>query len=483
MGKNSEKNMSMAPSKNNVAGKLRSERTKKLMMKCQKCHLKFSSQKKFIQHLREHANSRNRYGKSTQCDSCSMVFPTQTKAIQHKHRAHPDIPNSFCQFCGKLFVLKNSLDEHLAKEHANQMSQSCNLIKCDHCSATFSNAVALQYHVKSLHQQINYLLANDLYIPPSSTKIIRSNSSELFSAYYCHLCGVEYMIKNSLKKHLYEIHQPEERNKKPDDLIKCRTCEAIFFTKLAYEKHLVFHKPNDFYAANQEARMKVVSRVDQDFDISRVPLLQEINIMMKQMTESNMLPQNGLGTPNILTNPIKIEPDDSNVGLEPSFQNKSLDIIPIQSVKVEKFNVSEKFLPSGAFDKTDYDQNQSQTNKLILTKNTELENKKIQEKNKISTLNRKIFQTKKISSETKPPIITKSNSKNPSPTDSGASFKEIDKTSKACTIVSNKLENKIVIKSRTDATMEIVDSQNKVILLKKVVLKKKPKVKVKMENQ
>ncbi|KAJ4437075.1 hypothetical protein ANN_17210, partial [Periplaneta americana] len=106
--------------------------------------------------------------------------------------------------------------------------------------------------------------------PPPTKKIKVNNAGEAQSVYYCHLCGFEYIVKFNLQKHLERQHSEQERNKVPEDLIKCTTCDALFYNKRAYDNHNMYHKPDDLYVTSEEQRLQTVSRVDQDFDIRRV---------------------------------------------------------------------------------------------------------------------------------------------------------------------------------------------------------------------
>ena len=57
----------------------------------------------------------------------------------------------------------------------------------------------------------------------------------------------------------------------PEDMLKCSTCDSMFYTKKAFDAHNVHHKPEDLYVTSEEQRLNIVARVDQDFDFRRVP--------------------------------------------------------------------------------------------------------------------------------------------------------------------------------------------------------------------
>lgn len=124
---------------------------------------------------------------------------------------------------------------------------------CSECGANFHNVGAQQYHIKSVHKRIQSLF-KPIPTPPPSKKIKINSANEVHSVYYCYLCGTEYVIKFNLQKHLERAHTEEERNSVPQDLIKCTTCDALFYNKKAYDTHNIYHKPNDLYVTSEEQR-------------------------------------------------------------------------------------------------------------------------------------------------------------------------------------------------------------------------------------
>lgn len=109
------------------------------------------------------------------------------------------------------------------------------------------------------------------FIPNPSKKVRLNQAGEIISIYYCHLCGSEYMLKFNLLKHIEDHHSYEDRCAMPEDMLKCSTCDSMFYTKKAFDAHNVHHKPEDLYVTSEEQRLNIVARVDQDFDFRRVP--------------------------------------------------------------------------------------------------------------------------------------------------------------------------------------------------------------------
>jgi len=206
------------------------------------------------------------------CDMCQESFETVTLAIQHKFRRHPNSNKKYyCGFCGKQYPLQICKDNHIKSDHSKE-TRGKQIYKCKECSAEFYAVEAIKAHIRSSHQRVTALINPVATFGPSK-KIKMNISGEPNSVYYCHLCGHEYMVKFNLQKHLEANHTLEERNGPPEQLIKCKLCEAMFYNKKAWDSHNLLHSPNDLYINNEEDRKLAVSRVDQDFDQSRVPSL------------------------------------------------------------------------------------------------------------------------------------------------------------------------------------------------------------------
>jgi len=207
---------------------------------------------------------------SVSCDVCEAVFESVTLAIHHKYKLHPNCQkNYYCGFCGKQFPLEVCKEIHIRTEHKNDKKTN-NLYRCRQCHIDFYSVQAVDAHVKNSHKRVANILVPTTTMP-ASKKIKHNNNGEPSSVYYCHLCGMEYMVKFNLQKHLEGHHTEEERNKKAEELVKCMLCEAMFYNKKAYTTHNFHHTPDDLYIDTEQQRKTAVTRVDCDFDLSRVP--------------------------------------------------------------------------------------------------------------------------------------------------------------------------------------------------------------------
>jgi len=277
--------------------------TKQSSHKCVMCEANLSSKAELQAHFRRHANGeidmKGRCTKSLEatkpehnvsskvvpkptagvkeivwisCDVCQESFETVTLAIQHKFRKHPNSNKKYyCGFCGRQYPLEICRENHIKSDHKKD-TRGKQIYKCKDCAAEFFTVDAIKYHIRSSHQRVTALINPTATFGPSK-KIKMNISGEPNSVFYCHLCGHEYMVKFNLQKHLEANHTAEERNGPPEQLIKCKLCEAMFYNKKAWDSHNLLHTPNDLYINNEADRKLAVARVDQDFDHSRVPSL------------------------------------------------------------------------------------------------------------------------------------------------------------------------------------------------------------------
>lgn len=273
--------------------------------KCVMCEARLASKEELQEHFRLHANSQidmkgrkavnavkpivkqvvkkvpvekkktgNVTSKWTECDVCHEMFETPTLAIQHKFRKHRGSQKKyFCAHCGKQFPLEVCRENHIKAEHKTE-KKGGNIYQCKDCAAQFFNLDAIKYHIRSAHQRVSSLI-NPVFTVGPSKKIKTNIAGEASSVFYCHLCGQEYLVKFNLQKHIEAMHPPEERNAHPEQLIRCKLCEAVFYSKKAWESHNMLHSPGDLYINKEEDRKLAVARIDQDFDHSRVPGMME----------------------------------------------------------------------------------------------------------------------------------------------------------------------------------------------------------------
>lgn len=203
------------------------------------------------------------------CDICNEVFRSTSSAITHKFRKHPEsVEKHYCPHCGMMFPIKANRDKHMSSHGTSAKPNQ--VFPCLPCKVAFYNEQARSFHIESAHKGA-IRLVNPIQTPAPSLKIVVNNAGEAHSIYYCHLCGCEYQVKYNLQKHLISRHTEEERNATPQAVVQCSMCSALFYSERAYAAHSLHHRQSDLYATSETMRQQVVQRIDQDFDLRRVP--------------------------------------------------------------------------------------------------------------------------------------------------------------------------------------------------------------------
>lgn len=155
------------------------------------------------------------------CNNCETTFKNSAELNKHI-LTHNESIGEQCQYCGKKYVDKFSLQLHLDTAHENQdSSQLDQTIKkeknkrerktkeqpgeynCESCNKQFSFKSSLNRHIQIVHEQ---------------TK-----------RFCCDICGEKFTVKNSLKYHMY-IHT----DSKP---YSCNMCSKAFRQPAALFRH------------------------------------------------------------------------------------------------------------------------------------------------------------------------------------------------------------------------------------------------------
>ncbi|XP_074106151.1 uncharacterized protein LOC141531940 [Cotesia typhae] len=295
--------------------------TIKVEYKCVLCEASLESKEALQVHFRKHANKEiDARGKpfaskppptanDSACDICGKSFQTIAATIRHRFKIHPNSPAKFyCGYCGMQFPLKTHRDAHVTShDTSDDKSTTEEHEKCEECNVVFYNKKALNYHYKSVHKRLVHMF-QPIATPPPSNKIKVNSMNDALSVYYCHLCGVEYIVKFNLQQHLERVHSPEEREAVPSDLIKCTMCSAFFYSKKAYDTHNSYHQPDDLYVTSEEQRLQTITKIDQDFDIRRVKPRTE-KYIPKSLSRKSSVNRQNYSTVNVK---VKSEPESNS---------------------------------------------------------------------------------------------------------------------------------------------------------------------------
>lgn len=192
----------------------------------------------------------------TRCDVCGVSFDSIPSTIRHRFKMHPNSTKFYCSYCGMQFPLKvNALWYFLLSFSSLFLYIIISMclyritgiiIKCRttqlkaRIKMNTENAKSVMWYFTTRRHWITIIVpfikgsdlpidpSSRIYIyefiiwlvlffrmvyifqpiatPPPSNKIKLNSMNDALSVYYCHLCGVEYVIKFNLQQHLEKMH-------------------------------------------------------------------------------------------------------------------------------------------------------------------------------------------------------------------------------------------------------------------------------------
>ncbi|CAH2083261.1 unnamed protein product [Euphydryas editha] len=157
---------------------------------CLACDKRFASVATYRQHLRVSRRHVAETDFTFMCNECGKKFVNKTRLRDHIDWEHLNKIKFRCQLCNKPFKCHTSLYVHMQNVHRNKEKKD-NL--CHVCGKSYQNAAKLKYHIVAMH------------------------TSE--TPYSCEQCSAAFGWYSSLYRHVREVHykmkiQPK-KGKKP----------------------------------------------------------------------------------------------------------------------------------------------------------------------------------------------------------------------------------------------------------------------------
>ncbi|XP_039762886.1 zinc finger protein 555-like [Pararge aegeria] len=166
---------------------------------CGTCDKRFASVATFRQHLRVSRRHVEEKDFTFMCNECGKKFVNKTRLRDHIDWEHLNKIKFRCQLCNKPFKCHTSLYVHRQNVHKNKEKKE-NL--CHVCGKSYPNAAKLKYHIVAMHTRE--------------------------TPYRCAQCGAAFGWYSSLYRHVREVHykmklQPnrirKQKVKKSSDLL------------------------------------------------------------------------------------------------------------------------------------------------------------------------------------------------------------------------------------------------------------------------
>ncbi|CAL8136801.1 unnamed protein product [Orchesella dallaii] len=178
---------------------------------CPKCPKIFSTRRKQRAHeLFVHGEKRHK------CSACDKVFSCRDSLKKHFISRHDPNP-TICPHCGKSFPNYIYLNAHIARAHPETGAEPPS-VQCPHCPEKFRLKYLLRRHILKEHPDAPENLKCsfcDLRMEARMktsmeehelTHISREERREWGITHICHVCGKEFLCKDTCNRHIKKIH-------------------------------------------------------------------------------------------------------------------------------------------------------------------------------------------------------------------------------------------------------------------------------------
>ena len=200
-------------------------------------------------------NRENKKDKKHSCPKCRQKFVKKLDLMSHLKTDHEKI-NFKCSECDQLFPDQNSMLRHYRFVHEGRNDRfNCQL--CEYQARSFQ---ALQTHIQSIHEVLQYQGKRFKYKPTQESNLqthteikhvgVKSykvydkslNEKPLKSKFNCNLCNYKGKSKTHLKAHIEAIHK---KIKHP-----CSKCGKSFAQKSILNLHTRMVHDGDKYSCD-----------------------------------------------------------------------------------------------------------------------------------------------------------------------------------------------------------------------------------------
>uniref|UniRef100_A0A3B3YHE4 C2H2-type domain-containing protein n=1 Tax=Poecilia mexicana TaxID=48701 RepID=A0A3B3YHE4_9TELE len=197
---------------------------------CDFCGKSFSLKSSLNNHVKIHTGEKS-------CDFCGKTFNSSSDLKKHM-RVHTGEKPFCCEDCGKRFSLSASLNRH-RRVHTEEKP-----FGCDVCGKRFTVSSYLEKHMR-IHTQEKLFSCNDcgetFSLGVCLKRHMRIHTGE--KPFGCDVCGKRFNLKSNLNVHM-RVHTGQ----KP---FGCDECGLKFSTNSNLKEHMRIHKDEKAFACDE----------------------------------------------------------------------------------------------------------------------------------------------------------------------------------------------------------------------------------------
>jgi hypothetical protein len=202
---------------------------------CPHCPIAFHRESRFHIHMRKHTEE----SRSVNCKYCKKTFNSPYAYYKHcitinHEKFSPEISDIVCEKCGKHFVKRYDLRQHMYRVHnISKQFFSCdhcdyktvhkcnmdrhvalhfrknNQYTCEYCGKSCDSIANLNDHITYNHIQTKQFRCDkcDKSFKRNSELVRHQDSHSDVRPHVCTVCGKTYKRLNHLKRHEHRVHQ------------------------------------------------------------------------------------------------------------------------------------------------------------------------------------------------------------------------------------------------------------------------------------
>lgn len=182
-------------------------------MYCKYCDKNFRSPYLYFKHCASTVHEINAPEKQQLvCEICGKLFVKKYQLEQHLHRVHIQNKPSFkCEYCGHKSTNKPNMDRHLSLHLENKKE-----VICEQCGKAFYNLITLKDHIAYVHTEERDFKCDqcDKAFKRNSELIRHKTCHSELRPHVCAICGVSYKRSTHLRRHEETQHGITSKNRR-----------------------------------------------------------------------------------------------------------------------------------------------------------------------------------------------------------------------------------------------------------------------------